>query len=363
MHYLVTIACSVGLLLVGSTMHALWPNWRWYHEPLHASIEAVGGLAAIAMAAVLFHRPQRDAVTGKYRPLTAGFLGMGILEEFHAAVTPGNAFVLFRNLASLVGGIGFVSILSARNRGAAFPRRRQLWIIAIGVASLGIWLLAVPDQIPHMMRNGTFTPVAVAPQSVACMCFLAAGARFLSDYRRSRQAEDGLFATLALLFGLAEFEFMNSIPWDNRWWFWHALRLAACLLTLGYISRSYFQVTADLEAALVQTIEAKETLGRSEERLREMLDDRARMARDLHDSTIQSLFATRLSLERCQRLISTGYQDVAAQLGIAGAALKTVIRDLRGYVLGLEPSHPVGPEFEAALISLTEAGGERSPSW
>ena len=51
--------------------------------------------------------------------------------------------------------------------------------------------------------------------------------------------------------GMAEFVFMYSIPWDNRWWFWHALRLMACLLALGYIGRSYFQVTSDLQTSLV----------------------------------------------------------------------------------------------------------------
>ncbi|HVG02462.1 MAG TPA: hypothetical protein VM842_06195 [Nitrospira sp.] len=144
-HYLIAMACSVGFLLAGSAMHALWPNWRWYHEPLHASIEAVGGLAAIAMAAVLFHRPQRDAVAGKYRALAAGFLGMGILEEFHAVVAPGNAFVLFRNLASLVGGVGFLSIFRTGNRVEASPRRWLPWVIAIGALSVGTWFLAAPD--------------------------------------------------------------------------------------------------------------------------------------------------------------------------------------------------------------------------
>jgi signal transduction histidine kinase len=352
--YLVAIAGSVAFLLAGSVMHALWPDWRWHHEPLHSTIEAVGGLAAIAMAAMLSYRPQHDAAGGKYRALAGGFLGMGILEEFHAIVAPGNAFVLFRNLASLVGGIAFLSVFRTRTRGDASIQRWEPWLIAAGALSVGMWFLMVPDQIPDMIRNGTFTPVAVAPQSVACLCFLLVAARFLLDYWDSRMAEDILFASLALLFGLAEFVFVYSIPWDNRWWFWHGLRLIACLLTLGYISRSYFQVATGLEQALVEAIRSKETLSRSEQQLRTMLGERARMARDLHDSTIQSLFATRLSIERSQRLASAHYQELAAQLGMAAASLKTVIGDLRGYILGLEPVRPDGPALEAALASLVE---------
>jgi signal transduction histidine kinase len=39
---------------------------------------------------------------------------------------------------------------------------------------------------------------------------------------------------------------------------------------------------------------------------------------------------------------------------MAAASLKTVIGDLRGYILGLKPMHPVGPAFEAALGLLVE---------
>jgi signal transduction histidine kinase len=203
-----------------------------------------------------------------------------------------------------------------------------------------------------MVRNGEFTPTAVAPQSLACLFFLAATGRFLLDYRRSGQYDDALFASLALLFGLAEFVFMYSIPWDNRWWFWHSLRLTASLLVLGYVSRKYVQVVSDLKASLAQTIRAKETLRQSEGRLRLVLDERERMAQDLHDSTIQSLFAIGLNLERCQRLASTGSQELGTQLSTAVAGLKSVIRDLRGYILGLEPTISNGRALESALASL-----------
>jgi signal transduction histidine kinase len=76
------------------------------------------------------------------------------------------------------------------------------------------------------------------------------------------------------------------------------------------------------------------------------------MAQDLHDSTIQSLFAIGLNLERCQRLASTNPQDLGTQLGTAVAGLKAVIRDLRGHIQGLEPTISNGRALEAALASL-----------
>jgi signal transduction histidine kinase len=349
--YLVATACSAGALLGGTALHAMWPDWRWQHEPLHSTVEAVGGLVTIAMAMVLLHTHEQSTA-GKYRALATGFLGMGILEVFHAMARPGNAFVLFRNMASLAGGIGFLLAWRSQPAAGVFARRWLPWVIGTGALSIGMWFLIFPQYIPEMVRNGEFTPTAVAPQSIACMLFLFAAARFLWDYRRSERSEDALFASLALLFGLAEFVFMYSIPWDNRWWFWHSLRLIACLLALAYIGRSYFQVTFDLQASLVQNIRATETLSRSEGHLRRILNERERMAQDLHDSTIQSLFAIGLNLERCQRLVSSTHHDVGTQLGTAVAGLKAVIRDVRGYILGLESPISNGPTFEAALASL-----------
>ena len=353
MLYVLLTGFSIGALLVGTVMHSLWPDWRWHNEPLHSTIEAVGGLVAIAMALVLLHTPDASR-GGKQRALAAGFVGMGILEEFHAIAAPGNGFVLFRNLASLAGAIGFVLVWRAPAPNSEAEPRWLAWLIGVGALSAGTWFLVFPEHIPEMVRNGEFTPTAVAPQSLACLLFLAAMARFVLDYRRSHRLEDALFASLILLFAMAEFVFMYSIPWDNRWWFWHALRLMASVLALGYMTHSYSQVIADLNASLSQTLHAKETLSQSEERLRQALDERERMAQDLHDSTIQSLFAIGLNLERSQRLVSSHPIDVSAQLSTAVAGIKDIIRELRGYILGAEPPVLNGRSLEVALASMVD---------
>jgi signal transduction histidine kinase len=349
--YLAAALCGLAALLASSVAHALWPEWRWHHEPLHSAIEAVGGLVAIATATVLLQTRDK-AAADKYQMLAAGFLGMGILEEFHAIAQPGNGFVLFRNLASLFGGIGFAMVWRPSARTGSSDQHRHAWIMATGALLVGAWVWIFPHHIPEMVRNGEFTPLAVAPQTVACILFLVTGGYLLGEYRRSGRLEDALFASLAVLYGLAEFVFLYSIPWDNRWWFWHALRLVACLLALTYIGRKYFQVTSDLQTALTQTLLAKETLSQNEAWLRQLFDERERMAQDLHDSTIQSLFALGLSLERCQRLVAASHQEVANQLDRAVTGLQAVIRDLRGYILGLEPPVSSGRAFEAALTSL-----------
>ncbi len=303
---------TVGSLLLSILLQIQWPNWRWHQAPLHSAVETVGGLASIAMAAVLFLR--RDDVTlNRLQPVACGFLAMGILEVFHAVAQPGDGFVFLRNVASLAGGIGFVLI--RRPDRTDHMGRWLPWGVFAGALIFGVWVLSFPDRLPDMIRDGQFTPTAVAPQSLACVFFFGAGAKLFFEYRRSRRPEDYLFGSLALMFGLAELVFMYSVPWDGRWWFWHGLRLTAYLLVL-------------------------------------------------HDGVIQSIYSVTLGLERCQRLLSDRAKDVMAPLGAAVADLKVVIRELRGYLVGLEPPISNGRDLEAALASLlTNMTGPAQPAY
>jgi signal transduction histidine kinase len=188
----------------------------------------------------------------------------------------------------------------------------------------------------------------VAPQSLACLCFFGATIRLFLEYRRSRCPEQYLFASLALMFGCAELVFMYSIPWDSRWWIWHGLRLTAYLLVLSEIARGYLRMTADLKTSLRETSHAREAVRRS-------LEDRERIAQDLHDGIIQSIYSVTLGLERCQRLLADRAKDVLPSLAAAVRDLKAVIRDLRGYLVGLEPPISNGRELEVALAQLVRS--------
>jgi signal transduction histidine kinase len=157
---------------------------------------------------------------------------------------------------------------------------------------------------------------------------------------------------LALLFGLAEVMFTYSVLWDAQWWFWHFLRLTAYLLVLGYLVHDYRRMITDLTSSLAVTQRAEETSRRSEQHLRRALKEREQMAQDLHDGAIQSLFALRLALERCQRLVTKDPLETVRQLTKSIAALTTVIRDLRTHIVGGEPRLASGRELDQALVSL-----------
>ena len=352
-------AIAAGALIVSVMLRILSSTWRWQQEPLHSSMEAIGGLAAITMGIVLFQRT--DAIGVRLYPVAGGFLGMGLLEVLHAVAQPVNAFIFLRSMASLVGGIGFALILLPPSREAPQKANLMAWTVTVASLGIGTWALLFPEQVPPMVRNDTFTPTAVAPQSFACMLFLVSAFRFAANYRRTGSAEDQLFASLAFLFALAEVMFIYSTLWDSRWWFWHVIRLTAYLLVLTSMVLGYRRMLLDLQRSLEQTTQAEETARLSKEQLRDVLETRERLSQDLHDGIIQSLFALGLSLERCQRLVSKDPREATEQLGLSAGGLKSIIRDLRGYIAGVEPEVTEGHDLAAILTSLartTELSGE-----
>lgn len=342
-------AIGAGSLIMSLWLGSQFSTWRWQQEPLHSAVEAIGGLAAIAMGVVLLQRT--DPVGIRLYPVAGGFLGMGLLEIIHAVAEPGNAFILLRSIASLVGGIGFTLIWLPSDKALANPRV-LISMMAAGSLGFGLWALVSPERIPPMIRDDAFTPTALTLQGFACMFFAASAYRFSFDYRQAGHAEDALFATLAFLFALAEVMFVYSTVWDSRWWFWHGVRLIAYLLVLGSMVQAYRRMLLELQRALAQTTRAEETARLSEEQLRSVLEMRERMAQDLHDGIIQSLFALGLNLERCGRLVAKNPNAAVEQLGSSSGGIKSIIRDLRAYITGLEPAMTNGQDLGSVLASL-----------
>jgi PAS domain S-box-containing protein len=97
---------------------------------------------------------------------------------------------------------------------------------------------------------------------------------------------------------------------------------------------------------------AEEALQESERRLRRSLEEREQLGRDLHDGIIQSIYAIGLGLQECRNLIKLDPALAEARLTRAIADSNAVIRDVRNFIVGLEPEALKGPEFQTALQSL-----------
>jgi signal transduction histidine kinase len=89
-----------------------------------------------------------------------------------------------------------------------------------------------------------------------------------------------------------------------------------------------------------------------------VLEDRERIAKELHDGVIQSLFAVGMSLQGTA-LRSTDPEQ-AARIEGGVAELDRVIRDLRNYIFGLRPGVLADRELGQALRHLGEEFQDRS---
>ena len=90
----------------------------------------------------------------------------------------------------------------------------------------------------------------------------------------------------------------------------------------------------------------------------EVLEDRERIAKELHDGVIQSLFAVGMSLQG----LSTRSADPETQqrLDLAVEDVDRAIRDLRNYIFGLRPGILADRQLDQALRDLATEFGERS---
>jgi signal transduction histidine kinase len=89
-----------------------------------------------------------------------------------------------------------------------------------------------------------------------------------------------------------------------------------------------------------------------------VLEDRERIAKELHDGAIQALFAVGMGLQGSALL--AGSDDLRARIQHAVEELDRVIRDLRNYIFGLRPGILTDRQLDQALQRLVEEFGERT---
>jgi two-component system, NarL family, sensor histidine kinase DevS len=91
-----------------------------------------------------------------------------------------------------------------------------------------------------------------------------------------------------------------------------------------------------------------------------LLEDRERIARELHDGVIQSLFAVGMGLQGTALI--TGSPEQSARIESAVGELDKVIRDLRNYIFGLRPGILADRQLDQALRALGEEVESQSPA-
>ena len=121
----------------------------------------------------------------------------------------------------------------------------------------------------------------------------------------------------------------------------------ARLVTSGFTHR------AILENEIAERSRTETALRQSEERVRLSADLRTRLARDLHDNVIQSIYATGLGLESISRTLRIDPGTAEQHLEAVRKTLNKLIREIRNFITGLEPEDPGPPiQFTQTLNAL-----------
>jgi len=89
-----------------------------------------------------------------------------------------------------------------------------------------------------------------------------------------------------------------------------------------------------------------------------VLEDRERIAKELHDGVIQALFAVGMGLQGTA--LMSGDEELARRIEAAVGELDRVIRDLRNYIFGLRPGVLADRQLGQALRQLAEEFEARS---
>lgn len=119
---------------------------------------------------------------------------------------------------------------------------------------------------------------------------------------------------------------------------------AFTLLTAGLVA-------GQVRARLTETAVAENLRGLNAE-LAAATKERARLSRDLHDGTIQNLYALGLEIGQARTLVTDDPARAKAELGRTLTTLQAAITELRQFVLELEPEAWQGQSVRSALEAL-----------
>jgi hypothetical protein len=236
----------VGSFLASMAFHTIWKDILIVNEPLHSSFEAVGAMAAVSMALLLFqlHHDQKRE-NAEYFLLAMGFIMLGILDGFHAGSMLGRGSMLLRGLASICGSAWF-ALVWLPGVGTIARIKSVPWIVVAISILLGVLVPRFREFFPLMVQDNKFTPFAIVIYVISGFFLVAAALYFLLEFLRSSKIESFLFTCMFLLSGLPAILFPYMAIWSEDWWFWHIQRCLAYTVVFYYMFRTFLRVREEL---------------------------------------------------------------------------------------------------------------------
>jgi signal transduction histidine kinase len=297
-------------------------------------------LASALIWLAAFGVTEAFAVWGNvFIPIQQGYLDPAYINALHV-------------VRGLLQAAAFLFMVQFGLRLLELPRRRRISLTGV---SLGVWAVVViagtvvarQDHWSAVQWEGSVDNVAAILLLLTGSLLAAVGmwrqrgalsAAGMTSIRPYAAAAAAVFAIYAVLAGTV----MASAPWapglitDSRWFQITGVPLdvvdalaglALCVLAAKLLEIFEFEAKHQLDAL---------------ERSRTVAEERARFGRDLHDGTIQSIYAAALRLEAIA--LRSGDDPLRGELRGVVADLNHVTDDIRSYITDLSqtPDTPAG---------------------
>ena len=244
----VSLLVHVLSLILGSTVFS---GWEAANYPVHAAIEMGGTIVAFVVAHQLVMLDRRNEGTSFNGPIVCALVAMGLLDGLHALLPASNVFVFLHSFASFSGGVLFAAVWLPQSWSSGNVRT-WLWTTTSVVLAICVVSVSIPDIVPAMVNESTFTPAAIFLNVAGGVLMFAAAVRLVISYGHTRNVDDLLFCLHCGLFGAAAVMVEQSELWDFAWWGWHILRLMAYAVALWFMNVTNHRTTAQLLASTRQ---------------------------------------------------------------------------------------------------------------
>lgn len=291
------LACLIGLGVTAMILGTPYLVFGYHSPTLHLILDSVDGCVALLLAYLLygrFRRSQRlqDLLLSEGLLLLAvAGLGMTLLLSHVGDMRPRTLDVWLPILLRVVAG-GLVLAAALSNHRTASLRQGRWGVVTpwalLGGTALLLWLfrdtlpVALEESPPPSAQRPVITghPLLLVAQAVTALCFLGAAVFFS---RQAARRHDELLRWLGPACALAAFARLNYVLFPSLYSDWlytgDLLRTGSYLLLL---------VGAAREISLYWSAQARVAV----------LDDRRRLARELHDGVVQELSYIRIMTDK-----------------------------------------------------------------
>jgi hypothetical protein len=240
---------SLALPILGSIVVGFWfPAYHLENASLHSLLVTLGGATALASAGILVAQQRRKPESEHFLWIACGFLVMGVLELFHAAIPPNeDGFIWLRTVGTYAGGLLFALVWVPFRLSGSRTTATLTGVSLFATVAMAACSFLMPEWIPTMINDGQFTYAARLLQLAGGVGFAAASLFFIRRFHRHARYDDWLLAVMTQLFAAAAILFELSVPWDAVWWWWHALRLLAYLAACALAVAAYLGTERQLQ--------------------------------------------------------------------------------------------------------------------